>query len=420
MNLVQHRSKINILEVLYLILTVIVFELLDKSTLFIGQIVFCISLLSNIQLLYKYRKVDIFFIFLGFSFIHIFYIFVYYFFDIPYHYILKYQTLYNTNKIIFIQFIVLRLIFNGVSSKNYIIPRLNLLPIKNKYAFWIFLFILIILIPISNSGLSTISSDYSIETKSSIWFEYSVIFIIIASLYANTKIKTHTLKTIGFIFMCMPLLYGKRLAFLMVGLTLFNLYYSGKIKTKYLLFLFIGGFLVLRSFAVIRSNGLAGLSVQSVIFSVNNSGTLSNGPGGVLVSSVTYFGLIKEGIFNLVFSLKSFIGMFLSILIPSSLNIPETYVNTQALKYENIPGNGGFPGIYFYLWGRYIGVFIGSLLLNFFIKKSQYSTKYAIYGVFLLSTFPRWYTYNMHILIKMGAWLFILLIISKIYIKTTR
>ena len=142
------------------------------------------------------------------------------------------------------------------------------------------------------------------------------------------------------------------------------------------------------------------------------SGALSNGPGGVLVSCVTYFNLIQTGVFDLQFSVKSFIGMFTSIFLPASLNLPETYINLEALKYDEIPGNGGFPGIYFYLWGRYLGVFIGSLLINFLFRNTHKSKYISIYVLFMLSTFPRWYTYNVHILIKMGFWLLFFVCLS--------
>lgn len=411
-------KKNKITEILLLILSIVFFNLFDTSSLLLGQIIFCVSIVSNIQLLFKYRNISIFVVFLLFTLIHIVYIAVYYFFDIPYHYITKLQTLYNTNTVFLIQFIILRLFFVGINPNTFISPYIRVSKKNNSFVFWGIIFVLIILIPISNSGLSAVSSNYSIETKSSIWFEYSVIFVIVASLYANNSLKKNSLIFMAVIYMLMPLLYGKRLAFLMMFLTIFNLFYSSKIKTKYIFIFFILGFTFLRVFAQIRTTGLQNLDVFSLILSINeDSEVLSNGPGGVLVASVTYFDLVQQGIFDAWFSVKSFIGMFTAIVLPSSLNIPETYINSEALKYENIPGNGGFPGVYFYIWGRFVGVFIGGLLINYFLKKSQNSFYFAVYGVFLLSTFPRWYTYNMHVLIKMGAWLMIFTLISKLLKK---
>lgn len=403
-------KKGNIIEVLILILSVVFFKLFDESSLFIGKILFVASILSNLQLLYKYRKIDIFVIFLLFSLMHIVYIVAYYYYDIPYHYITKLQTLYNTNNLFLIQLIVLRLIFIGINPKTYKIPKLQLIKRNNDFVFWLLIFILMILIPVSNMGLTSISAssgNYSIETKSSIWFEYSIVFVITASLYVKNKIQKNTLIIVSIIFMLMPLMYGKRLAFLMMALTVFNLYYSGKFKTFYIFFTFIFGFVLLRIFAQLRTTGVENINTLSLLLGITDDGIMSNGPGGVLVASVTYFDLVKQGVFDMWFSIKSFMGMFTGVFLPASLNIKETYINLESLKYENIPGNGGFPGVYFYIWGRYLGVFIGGIFLNKIIKKSQYSINYAIYTLFLLSTFPRWYTYNMHVLVKMGAWLFI-------------
>lgn len=79
MNKIHNKYNVDVVDILCLILAILVFQFLDISNLFVGQIIFFISLLSNIQLLIKYRKIDIFFIFLAFTFIHTFYIFVYYF-----------------------------------------------------------------------------------------------------------------------------------------------------------------------------------------------------------------------------------------------------------------------------------------------------------------------------------------------------
>lgn len=416
--MIQNLLK-NRLEVFVLILITLIYSILDPSSILLGKYIFCLSIASNIQLLYKYRKIGIFVVFLLFSFLHIIYIVAYYYFDIPYHYITELQTLKNTNTVFLIQFVLLRLIFVGINPNTFSVPRLK--PKNNFIFFWAIIILLLILIPVSNSGLnalSTTSGNYSIEVKSSIWFEYSVIFVIIASMFADSKLKKRTLLFFAIIYMLMPLLYGKRLAFLMMMLTIYNLYFHDKIKTKYIIQFFLFGFVTLRVFAYVRTYGINDVNLYKLLLSVTDEGVLSNGPGGVLVASVTYYDLIERGVFDLWFSLKSFLGMFSAIFLTAGNNLPETYINLEALKHENIPGNGGFPGVYLYLWGRYFGVFIGGLFLNLLLKKSQKNFYYAIYVIFLLSTFPRWYTYNMHILVKMGAWLIMLAFLSIITTKT--
>jgi hypothetical protein len=410
------KSKI-IIELFLLIISTIVFLFLNKNDLLLGQIIFVISVVSNIQLMIKYKNNDILLIFLFFSFVHIIYIVAYYFFEISYHYLTDNQSLYNTNSVFFIQILVLRLIFIGIDSNKFE-SRKFCLPIKNNnLAYWISILILVILIPLSNWGLTPLSVNsggYSIETESSIWSEYCIIFIIIAALHSNSLNKKRILIFISFFFMLMPLLYGKRLATIMVGLTVFNLFYSGYFSPRKIIYFFLTSFIVTTLFDAVRMYGFSSqINFVYMMLGVNDvSGALSNGPGGVLVSCVTYFNLIQTGVFDLEFSIKSFIGMFTSIFLPASLNLPETYINLEALKYDEIPGNGGFPGVYFYLWGRYLGVFIGSLLINFLFRNIHRSKYISIYVLFMLSTFPRWYTYNVHILVKMGFWLLFFVFLS--------
>lgn len=408
-----------ILEIILMVLSVVAFEFVDQSSSVVGKIVFLISLFSNIQLMWRFRRVDIFIIFLFFSVIHIIYVVAYYYLNIPYSYIIEYQTLYNTNNVMFFQFIFLRILFIGINPLKFNIPRSIFVPKNNDFIFFSVITILLVLIPLSTNGLvpTALTGDYSIETQSSIWFEYCIIFLIIGSVYANSKFKKYLLIGIGIIFMLMPLLYGKRLATIMVGLVIFNLYFSGRFNMKKLLTILIAAFILLRVFANFRAGNET--SILQSILSIDDNGIMSNGPGGVLVCSVTYFELINQEIFDWNFSFKSFIGMFTSILIPASLNFQEAYINFEALKYATIPGNGGFPGVYLYLWGRYFGIFIGGLLLNFLIRKSQVSRVAALYVIFLLSTFPRWYTYNMSILIKMGFWLLLFIAISDTFAKYT-
>ena len=422
MKLLINIPKKTFTEITLLIFSILIFELIDKTNLFVGQIIFCIALFSNIQLIYKYRKIDIFILFLLFSFMHLIYIGAYYFFGIPYHYLLKNQSLYNTNTIFFIQIIVLRLLFLGIDSQKFIVPRFKLPVIKDNTLYWFFISILIILIPLSTIGKETISSasgGYSIDTDGSIWSEYCIIFIIISSLFASSKTKIYILICLSLIFVIIPLLYGRRLASIMVILTIFNLYFSNIFSTKKILLFFIISFVLLRVFDSIRIYGFSfDINVINILLSVDkDTQALSNGPGGVLVCSVTYLSLIEAGVFDLWFSFKSFIGMFTGVFTRASSNIAETYINTQALKYDDIPGNGGFPGIYFYLWGRYFGVIIGGLFLNYLIRKSQKSNIFAVYCLFLLSVFPRWYTYNLHFLVKMGFWLMLIVFATGYFSK---
>ena len=214
-----------------------------------------------------------------------------------------------------------------------------------------------------------------------------------------------------------PMLFGRRLPFIMVSLTIFNLFFSGKIKLKYIFLAAIIAFVALRYFGDTRNPISGEVGLFASLLSLNAEGIMQNNQGGVMLCAVSYIGLVEDGLFDIYFSLKSFFVLFTSILIPSSLNLEETYVNFEALKYTSIPGNGGLPAVYLYVWGGIPFVILGSLLFNYIIKNKNNSRLIAIYALFILSTFPRWYSYNLMILIKMGFWLMLLVLLTDIFHK---
>jgi len=204
------------------------------------------------------------------------------------------------------------------------------------------------------------------------------------------------------------LLYGKRLAFLMIGLLIYNLFFSGKLKTKSLITMLFSGFLLLRLFALIRV-GITNFNPLFLILGITSENIMSNNHGGVIVCSVTYFGLLKEGVFDVMFRIKSLLGVVLGVFLPSSLTYEEAFINLYTLKYAAIPGNGGLTSIYFFVWGGLIGVFIAGWIFNRLIRNKNYSRLVLVYLIFMFSTFPRWYSYNILILVKMGFWLILFL-----------
>jgi hypothetical protein len=146
---------------------------------------------------------------------------------------------------------------------------------------------------------------------------------------------------------------------------------------------------------------------------------MGNNQGGVLVSSTVYLQLIQDGIFNMETRLKSFLGFLFSPIIPSSFNFEETYINLFAIKYRPLPGNGGFPGVYTYIWGGY---FLLVLFAYFIRKKFLWGFGRVDYAItaFLFCTFPRWHSYNLIILIKLLFWMIILISICDTLTKKWR
>ena len=402
-------SKKSIVDFFFILFFLVSYLFLNLNSLGVGQFILIAAIVSNIEFFFRFKKIDFLFIFLFFGFFYWIYLIPYYFFNLPYHYLLTYQTLNYTTTVILLQSVFLRLIFFNLSSKNlkpfsdYIIYR------KHDIVYLLFFCFLILIIPvILITTPITLDSNYSIETKSSILTEYSIIFLLILGLYSDSKRKKIMTLLISGVFLFIPLLFGKRLAFLMIGLLIYNLFFSGKYKIKTLIIMLFSGFILLRLFALVRI-GISNFDPLFLILGITSENIMSNNHGGVIVCSVTYFGLLKEGIFDLIFRIKSLLGILFGVFLPSSFTFEEAFINLYTLKYVAIPGNGGLVSIYFFVWGGLIGVFIGGWIFNRLIRNQNNSRLVFVYLIFMFSTFPRWYSYNILILVKMGFWLILFL-----------
>ncbi len=274
---------------------------------------------------------------------------------------------------------------------------------------------------LKTTPIAIFASEYSLETKSSSLLEYALIPLIGAYLYSDTKIKKSIFFLLAMCFLLLPLLYGKRLAFLMIALLIFNLFFSKKIKIKTILIGVISLSIALRLFALFRV-GLTGDNIDwlFLVLGIKNE-VMSNNQGGVMVCSVTYLNLINEGVFDFYFRVKSLLGVFSNIFLPSSMNFEETYINLYTMKYITaIPGNGGFTSVYLYLWGGILAVIWGALAFNKILRNPRKSRLVAVYGIFVMATFPRWYAYNMLILVKMGFWLLLFIVLLDLFDRTMR
>lgn len=419
----SRQSNLILVDALYLLVLGVFFLVGLASSEELGGALVVFALLSNIQQIIRFRHHDYIVAFLIFGLLYWFFMIPYYFYNIPYHYLQTYQTPELTNNIIILQLLLLRVMFFGIDTKKLHVPRTVITPRRNSVIFVgaiILLFIFIGII-IRTTPIAILSGEYGIETQSSSLLEYALIPLIGAYLYADTKGKRFILLLIAVAFLLLPLLYGKRLAFLMVALLIFNLFFSGKFKLKSIIVAVLSLYVLLRFFALLRVGMEEEVDWSFLIFGVSESGVMSNNHGGVMVSSVTYLSLIEEGIYDWGFRLKSLLGTIIGTFIPSSMNFEEAYVNLYTLKYAaNIPGNGGFTAIYLYLWGGVLAIVLGGLLFNRLLRNPRHSRLIAIYFIFMMATFPRWYSYNMFILLKMGFWLLLFILIIDAFNKYIR
>lgn len=342
-------------------------------------------------------------IYLFFSFTYIAYIQLYYYFEIPYHYLLETQSLINTNTVLILHIIFTTVIFLGHSEG---FPNFRNIQLRRSSpVFFANILILLIMLPISIVlSPPDLGQNYTGEIQSSVWIEYCIVFMLVAGLYAYTSLEKKTLFIVLLVYLLLPILYDRRLQFIMYTLVIFVLYFNGRFSNRFIFLGLAGSFVLIRWYASVRMG--SGLSVVESIVSLDDNGVMGNNQGGVFVASTVYIELIKDGVFDAVFSIKSLIGSLLSFILPASLNFTETYINLSALNHRAIPGNGGFPGVYFYLWGGIFGCLFGGLLFRRLLFGTGGRLVVAT-SLLLFVTFPKWHSYSLLITVKLGVWLII-------------
>jgi len=202
---------------------------------------------------------------------------------------------------------------------------------------------------------------------------------------------------IGIIYFIRVMLFGSRIAGIQILCLIFILYYENKFKNIFIYFFSIIGFLIMSLMENLRYGKLIVLNIQNI-----NQTFISN-QTDVFYSSTVYLALIKNGIYDINFRIKSFIGFIINIILPSKYTFPEGIISEYSKSYDQY-GGGGFIGVYFYVWLSYIGVvLIGILIAKIFNKMYKTKNKNIIlFSIISLTTFPRWYAYSPITFIKMG------------------
>ncbi|MFE8154115.1 hypothetical protein RBA63_19910 [Brenneria goodwinii] len=295
-------------------------------------------------------------------------------------------------------------------------------PCRNSATvFWVCIFSMLVLLVIAVSSIdgSIFEQSYDYEGESSILFEYVLILIIIAYAYSGqVRFRKNSLIIASLLFVLAPLYFGKRLPASMIAFALLLLFWRPK-NIKRVMIIFFAGFLFLSLLAVFRV-GESSQSIVQILLNIGDEGAMRNNQGGVVYSSAAYMKLTEIGAFDIYFGLESMANVALSIFLPSSMVDQSAYINFSAMKYIPIPGNGGFPGVAFYVWGRWIGIIVMGLFFGWIMRRSHYNYMSSVYVSFMFFTFPRWMAYNVNIMFKAGVLLMIGWLLVRIVIRSSR
>ncbi|MEG6585032.1 hypothetical protein [Dendrosporobacter sp. 1207_IL3150] len=268
-------------------------------------------------------------------------------------------------------------------------------------------------------GETILESMYSIDTASTIYFDYFLIFALINYKFSSSKFQKGLNCALILLMAAMPLLFGKRLASVQLFILFFILFIEGNYKTIYIYILTIAGYVLNSLFAFYRVH--SNQSLIGGLFGLNDNDILNNNQTGVWFASEIIYKLIGDGIFDLEFRLKSIVGTFLNSFLPTSLTPNEALVNIYIMEngLAPLPGNGGLVGISGYLWFGYLGTLLFAYILGRLIFKGFQTNKqvYVCWTILLLCTLPKWYTYNIRIVFKFAFVYFTLYYLSTLLAK---
>lgn len=259
--------------------------------------------------------------------------------------------------------------------------------VENQLGFWLALSIAFLCVILGVSGKNIFESGgYGRgESARSSVFEYSIIFITCALIYARKSNERFLVYFICFIFVIKDLLYGGRISTVMLLISIFLIRFFNNLKFKHVLLAVAFGYIFLNFWGYFRSG-------------VDSSGfTLSKKDGNasfVFYASMRLHYMIDIGALTLEDRLKSLVYFFMSIFVPS--NFLPGLANLSSYK-QNLyySGGGGLISTFSYCWGWAAGVgffalWVVKVVNSFFYSNSVYWKYYAL--LVIVST-PRWFAY---------------------------
>jgi hypothetical protein len=305
----------------------------------------------------------------------------------------------------------------------------------DRFIFWALLLISGIILVFGMSGQTIFQSGSYAERESvskSTLHEYFILLFLFLMLYVPKGRLYSLIVIILFLaYVVKTLLYGGRIEVVQIGLLFFYVSYvfKGLIKIKYVILLILFGIYFNEVISNIRSNprdlvegNIAQVFNPLKIFLKNEDvNFISSNEGDVIQSSARIVGLVETSNLTLVQRVISFISYLSSPVVPASL-LPK-YSNLATYKQDVYQsGGGGLISTYFYVWLGYIGPMLIACFISFvIIKLYEFKNRsIIIYGICVISTFPRWFSYNPIFLVKFCIYAVILSVLLILLKRTFR
>lgn len=408
------KSRDFIILVVYLLAVIF-----NAARILPGSILLVITIVANINYIYKFRNSQAIMICATFALTYWLYMLLYYFGGINYCTYSLFRTPEYTDGTLRIAGLFMNFLFYFIKTPKDSFAKY--IPKRNNMIVWTGCSLVMLLI-IAYTYRVGGNFSYKSEGVNSSLYEYYFIFALFAFVYAGDSIKEKILLVINAIYILALLRLGLRLVVLMIVLMLFIEYFENRFKTRYILLALVGGFLFMSFWSMLRS-GLVGEKMDLLSMLGVTDRALVTNQGDVFYTSSAQYAQVALGKWTISDRLVAFGSFFGNIVLTNKHQLPAGKLNVLMEQMGiKVPG-GGFGGMYAFVWLDVVGVVLLAYYISHFINNITNEEKNGltnIYGVFLVFTFFRWYAYNLAIVFKMGFWLLIVYYVIYLFDKAVR
>jgi len=354
------------------------------------------------------------------------YLFLYFLYLLPYFYFgirLSQYTLYNKydyfNKILFIFYLFyLGLLMSSIKSVNLQKNRLvDLITIKpnSGISTLVLCVVIVALMFLFKQGKSVIgsSSAYSVYTQNLEEGNSLGLYILLVLFYLFFLIKKKR-RTIVMAFLFLVFAYycisrGFRMVLAPMLMLAFILFFELRWKTIILVGITFLGFVLLIMVNSIKMNNLLSLNFHTMFNDNSSKDFIIAHHADILYGGASALGGVKEGNITILHRLLLSIGLVTEAIIPPSF-LPAVMKYPHIIGMYTRIGGGGLALLGAYLMWGYIGVVVFGFVLGKFIGKaySSGSGVHCIIVMTILVYFPRWISYDFHVLLRFSFYAFLM------------
>ena len=393
------------------------------------QVVLISGIITNIFLIYQFRYVQPAMIMMIFCLSYLGFLTPYYF----YNYTIAEHTKYYNSEL-FNKALVIHVLFL-TSFSVFLKPQLNssklliknLIPTaSNPIIFYLLVFAMFTLLVTvkGESVISTTGDSYqtyidNIDAQGGS-LEYFYILYISAFFFANKKFQKILLILIFLIYSYNCAIRGYRIQMVQMVFLAFVLFFDGKFKNFFLVFMCFFGFIMSEILSILKTLGTVSMESLAKAFEFSGTGeVIITNQTDVFYSSVVFLGLIEDSILDIQTRIWSALGFILNWFLPSSFVWKEARLPEFGHEFTTF-GGGGLVSVYFFVWFGYLGVVVLGASLAFCFNKlfTGAIRYYNVIGIMILSVYPRWFAYDpgnflMRFSLYMFVFFFILMLIDK-------